>query len=48
MAQRTLGPGVYAPLPTFFDDNQEIDYVSYKKHLLSMNFFSIKGTCTSR
>lgn len=42
MAQRTLHPGVYAPLPTFFDDNQEIDYVSYKKHLLSMNFFQSK------
>lgn len=35
MVPRTLRPGVYAPLPTFFDDNQEIDYVSYKKHLLS-------------
>lgn len=35
MVHRPLRPGVYAPLPTFFDDNQEIDYVSYKKHLLS-------------
>jgi L-threo-3-deoxy-hexylosonate aldolase len=33
--KRKLKPGVYGPLPTFFDDNQEIDYVSYKKHLLS-------------
>lgn len=33
---RVLRPGVYAPLPTFFDDNQEIDYDCYKKHLLSM------------
>lgn len=31
---RTLKPGVYGPLPTFFDDQQEIDYASYKKHLL--------------
>jgi len=38
MTQRTLRPRVYAPLPTFFDENQEIDYVSYKKHLLSINF----------
>ena len=33
---RVLRPGVYAPLPTFFDDDQEIDYDSYRKHLLSM------------
>ncbi|PWY83885.1 putative dihydrodipicolinate synthase [Aspergillus sclerotioniger CBS 115572] len=33
---RTLKPGVYAPLPTFFDDNQELDYGSYKKHLLNL------------
>ncbi|KAK8853372.1 hypothetical protein IAR55_004076 [Kwoniella newhampshirensis] len=31
---RPLTPGVYGPLPTFFDDEQEIDFVSYKKHLL--------------
>ncbi|EEA20038.1 hypothetical protein EYB25_007572 [Talaromyces marneffei] len=36
MVQRTFRPGVYAPLPTFFDDNQEIDYVSYKNHLLNL------------
>lgn len=41
MVQRTFRPGVYAPLPTFFDDNQEIDYVSYKNHLLSMNYANI-------
>jgi hypothetical protein len=33
--RRGLKPGVYGPLPTFFDDNQELDLVSYKKHLLS-------------
>jgi 4-hydroxy-2-oxoglutarate aldolase len=32
---KTLKPGAYGPLPTFFDDNQEIDYHSYGKHLLS-------------
>ncbi|KAH6676313.1 putative dihydrodipicolinate synthase [Halenospora varia] len=32
---RALNHGVYGPLPTFFDDNQELDYVSYKKHLLT-------------
>jgi L-threo-3-deoxy-hexylosonate aldolase len=31
---RPLQPGVYVPLPTFFDENQEIDYDSYGKHLL--------------
>lgn len=33
--RRKLKPGVYGPLPTFFDDNQELDLTSYKKHLLS-------------
>ncbi|KAK4862271.1 hypothetical protein LT330_003409 [Penicillium expansum] len=33
---RPLRPGVYVPLPTFFDDNQEIDYDSYRRHLLAM------------
>ena len=32
---RNLGPGVYGPLPTFFDDDQEINYDDYRKHLLS-------------
>ncbi|PQE06262.1 Aldolase-type TIM barrel protein [Rutstroemia sp. NJR-2017a BBW] len=31
---RELKPGVYGPLPTFFDDKQELDLVSYKRHLL--------------
>ncbi|KAJ5716991.1 hypothetical protein N7488_002637 [Penicillium malachiteum] len=35
-SRRPLLPGVYAPLPTFFDDNQELDYETYKAHLLSM------------
>ena len=33
--RRELRPGVYGPLPTFFDDHQELDLASYKKHLLS-------------
>lgn len=38
---RKLEPGVYGPLPTFFSEDQEVDFVSYKKHLLSefMIFF---------
>lgn len=32
---RALKPGVYGPLPTFFDENQDIDFASYKRHLLS-------------
>jgi 4-hydroxy-2-oxoglutarate aldolase len=35
---RELKPGVYGPLPTFFDDNQELDLVSYRKHLLGECF----------
>ncbi|QKX62103.1 uncharacterized protein TRUGW13939_09259 [Talaromyces rugulosus] len=34
--KRRLRPGVYAPLPTFFDEHQELDYDSYKKHLLNL------------
>ncbi|KAJ6155522.1 dihydrodipicolinate synthase [Penicillium chermesinum] len=34
--RRALRPGVYAPLPTFFNDEQEIDYECYKKHLLNL------------
>ncbi|CRG89484.1 putative 4-hydroxy-2-oxoglutarate aldolase, mitochondrial [Talaromyces islandicus] len=34
--KRALRPGVYAPLPTFFDEHQELDYGSYKKHLLNL------------
>jgi hypothetical protein len=32
---RDLGPGVYGPLPTFFDDDQQINYDDYSRHLLS-------------
>ncbi|OKL55848.1 hypothetical protein UA08_08908 [Talaromyces atroroseus] len=46
MVQRTLRPGVYAPLPTFFDDNQEIDYVSYKKHLLNLATRGMVPVCS--
>ena len=38
---RKLEPGVYGPLPTFFGDDQEIDYTSYKKHLLSKVSISV-------
>lgn len=33
--RRQLYPGVYGPLPTFFDDKQDLDFISYKSHLLS-------------
>ena len=32
--RRRLEPGLYGPLPTFFDENQELDLISYKHHLL--------------
>lgn len=32
--RRALSPGVYTPLPTFFDDDEELDLDSYRKHLL--------------
>ncbi|KAK1532030.1 dihydrodipicolinate synthetase [Colletotrichum costaricense] len=31
-----LNPGAYGPLPTFFNEKQEIDYESYEKHLLNL------------
>ncbi|KAJ5664385.1 hypothetical protein N7507_005116, partial [Penicillium longicatenatum] len=34
--RRPLRPGVYVPLPTFFDENQNLDYDTYKDHLLNM------------
>ena len=34
--RRELQPGVYGPLPTFFDENEELDLISYKKHLLGI------------
>ncbi|KAH9826520.1 Dihydrodipicolinate synthetase [Teratosphaeria destructans] len=34
--RRVLKPGLYGPLPTFFDDNQDLDLVSFKKHLLKV------------
>lgn len=46
--KRRLEPGVYGPLPTFFDDNQEIDFVSYETHLLGeyCHVMSIYGEYT--
>ncbi|KAF1348123.1 hypothetical protein BDV97DRAFT_335195 [Delphinella strobiligena] len=43
--ERKLDPGVYGPLPTFFDDNQEIDFVSYKTHLLDLAKKGIVPVC---
>ncbi|TVY81070.1 L-threo-3-deoxy-hexylosonate aldolase [Lachnellula suecica] len=43
--KRKLKPGVYGPLPTFFDENQELDLGSYKKHLLSKSIEGNKGHC---
>jgi hypothetical protein len=37
--RRPLRPGLYGPLPTFFDDNQELDLDSFGKHLLSIAAF---------
>lgn len=45
---RSLKPGLYGPLPTFFTDDQEIDYGSYKKHLLSQSVNSIQICQNSR
>ncbi|RSH92493.1 hypothetical protein EHS25_008909 [Saitozyma podzolica] len=30
---RALRPGIYVPFPTFFDDEEELDLVSYAKHV---------------
>ncbi|RAK98735.1 dihydrodipicolinate synthase family protein [Aspergillus ibericus CBS 121593] len=42
---RILKPGVYAPLPTFFDENQELDYGSYQKHLLNLAMKGMVPVC---
>ncbi|KUJ17607.1 putative dihydrodipicolinate synthase [Mollisia scopiformis] len=44
--RRRLEPGVYGPLPTFFDDNQELDLQSYKKHLLNLATKGIVPVCS--
>lgn len=31
---RALPAGIYTPLPTFFDDDEELDLVSFRKHVL--------------
>ena len=31
---RHLKPGVYTPLPTFFDKDQELNLEEYEKHLI--------------
>ena len=35
-SRRALKPGIYVPLPTFFDDSQELDLASYGHHLKRM------------
>ncbi|KPI43563.1 putative 4-hydroxy-2-oxoglutarate aldolase, mitochondrial [Cyphellophora attinorum] len=30
---RPLPPGIYTPLPTFFDDQEELDLASFRKHV---------------
>ncbi|KAM3089509.1 hypothetical protein ACMFMG_001097 [Clarireedia jacksonii] len=42
---RELKPGVYGPLPTFFDDKQDLDLVSYKRHLLNLANKGIIPVC---
>lgn len=32
--RRLLKAGVYAPLPTFFDESDELDLSTYRRHLL--------------
>ncbi|KAJ5728795.1 dihydrodipicolinate synthase [Penicillium malachiteum] len=44
-SRRALLPGVYAPLPTFFDENQEIDYETYKAHLLNLTLKGMVPVC---
>ncbi|KAK1675858.1 putative dihydrodipicolinate synthase [Colletotrichum godetiae] len=40
-----LNPGAYGPLPTFFNEKQEIDYESYEKHLLNLARRGINPVC---
>ncbi|KIW16281.1 hypothetical protein PV08_06332 [Exophiala spinifera] len=43
---RELRPGLYGPLPTFFRDDQELDLVSYKKHLINLATQGIVPVCS--
>jgi 4-hydroxy-2-oxoglutarate aldolase len=31
---RSLKPGVYTPLPTFFNEDEELNLEEYEKHLI--------------
>ncbi|KAJ5553551.1 hypothetical protein N7494_002929 [Penicillium frequentans] len=43
--RRPLRPGVYVPLPTFFDESQDLDYETYAKHLLNMTTKGMVPVC---
>ncbi|KAF2165855.1 hypothetical protein M409DRAFT_23587 [Zasmidium cellare ATCC 36951] len=42
---RALRPGVYAPLPTFFDDDEDLDLKCYRTHLLNLATKGIVPVC---
>ncbi|ODN78874.1 hypothetical protein L202_04410 [Cryptococcus amylolentus CBS 6039] len=42
---RVLGPGVYGPLPTFFDKDGQIDFKSYEHHLLRLASLGVVPIC---
>ncbi|PWN21448.1 putative dihydrodipicolinate synthase [Microstroma glucosiphilum] len=43
--RRSLPSGVYAPLPTFFDSNEELDLTSFRKHLTRLAKIDIFPVC---
>ncbi len=36
IANRALRPGIYAPVPTFFTPDEELDLVSFSKHIVRL------------
>ena len=40
---QTIHPGIYPPLPTFFDDSEELDLATFRQHILRLSETDIAG-----
>jgi 4-hydroxy-2-oxoglutarate aldolase len=40
---QTIRPGIYPPLPTFFDEREELDLATFRQHILRLSETGIAG-----
>src|SRR5579862_5504663 len=40
---QTIHPGIYPPLPTFFDQHEELDLATFRQHIARLSESSIAG-----